>query len=404
MSRVATPQNIETLGLSSDAQALLADIVAETAPPKLDVAAESPAMPEADESPEAEINTPVSSTMPVADPSVEAFTDLLNQLAATDSEALTASTLPLLDEGAPLAQGAPKLETQEPETQEPQAKELATQADPALEEWATQDIIAAVGGAGAGATDVAADLSAADLDAIDAALAEEGGEANAKGGLLARFRRGGGDVGVLVGVKDANSAYETQASGSRLPATIIRVLVLILVAAVPPFVNLVFIQPQISDNNVKLSEMQQFEAQAVADKKAALDLDKKIVRAQKISARLAGDLPPSEDFETLFASYMAALERYGVTVNSYNISANEDRGAPIANSKMIANLVEIDLVGRYDVYAEIRRVFAEESRQIIVVEETMSARPDSLELDISAKMIVPTKGKDSGNSGGKDSE
>ena len=105
-------------------------------------------------------------------------------------------------------------------------------------------------------------------------------------------------------------------------------------------------------------------------------------------------------FETLFASYIAALERYGVKINKYNVTADKERGAPIANSKMIANLVEIDLVGRYDVYAEIRRVFVEESRQVIVVEEIMSARPDSLELDISAKMIVPTKGKD----GGKDSE
>lgn len=397
MSRVGVPENIEELDLSPDAQALLADIMAEAAPAAPDVSEAAEAAKAADVSGEIARapNTPAPGEPPppVADPSIDAFTDLLNQLGPdtptddtlTDDTPTDDATLEAWSEDDIIS-----------------AVERVTHSDDDfdVDEDLNEDLNQDLDADNKDDPNAAQDMAAANLQAIDAVLSEDDEEEPPKRGLLARFRRGGGEVGALVGVKDANSAYETQASGSRLPSTILRVLVLILVAAVPPFVNLVFIQPQISDNNRKLSEMQQFEAQSVEDKNAALDLDKKIVRAQKISARLANDLPPSEDFETLFASYIAALERYGVKINKYNVTADKERGAPIANSKMIANLVEIDLVGRYDVYAEIRRVFVEESRQVIVVEEIMSARPDSLELDISAKMIVPTKGKD----GGKDSE
>lgn len=382
MSRDGVPENIEELDLSPDAQALLADIMAEAAPAGPDVSETSDVLGEIARAPNT--SAPSEPPLPFADPSIDAFAELLNQLGPV--------TL----------------------TDDTSSNDTSTDGT-TLEAWSEDDIIGAVESATHSDDDfdvdedlnadfdadnkdnpsAAQDMAAANLQAINATLSEDDEEKPPKRGLLARFRRSGGEVGALVGVKDANSAYKTQASGLRLPSTILRVLVLILVAAVPPFVNLVFIQPQITDNNRKLSEMQQFEAQSVEDKNAALDLDKKIVRAQKISAGLADNLPPSEDFETLLASYIAALERYGVKINKYNVSADKERSAPIADSKMIANLVEIDLVGRYDVYAEIRSVFVEESRQIIVVEEIMSARPDSLELDITAKMIVPTKGKDS---------
>lgn len=365
MARNAVSDDIEKLGLSPDAAALLADILAENSPPVPMAANDAKAYAEPAVGDGEPLAAPAA-LAPVADPNVDAFTDMLNQLGVDDAD-VDALDVDGLD--------VDQIDGEETEVA----------------------MISAPNSAPNSADDTkSATVSAAELEAIDAALADQGDpNANTKGGLLARFRGGTKDVHMLVGVKDASSAYENQASGSRLPSTLLRVLFLVVVAAVPPFVNLVFIQPQISNNNIKLSEMRQFEAKAGDDKKIALDLDQKIVRAQKISARLAENLPPSSDFEALFASYMAALERYGVEINSYNISSNEERSAPISNSKMIANLVEIELVGRYDVYAEIRRVFVEESRQIIVVDEIMTALPDSLDLNIKAKMIVPTRGKDS---------
>ena len=380
MARNAVSDDIEKLGLSPDAAALLADILAENSPPVPMAANDAKAYAEPAVGDGEPLAAPAA-LAPVADPNVDAFTDMLNQLGVDDADvdALDVDEI-----------GADEIDIDGLDVD-------GLDVDQIDGEETEVAMISAPNSAPNSADDTkSATVSAAELEAIDAALADqEDPDANTKGGLLARFRRGTKDVHMLVGVKDASSAYESQASGSRLPSTLLRVLFLVVVAAVPPFVNLVFIQPQISKNNIKLSEMRQFEVKAGDDKKIALDLDQKIVRAQKISARLAENLPPSSDFEALFASYMAALERYGVEINSYNISSNEERSAPIFNSKMIANLVEIELVGRYDVYAEIRRVFVEESRQIIVVDEIMTALPDSLELNIKAKMIVPTRGKDS---------
>jgi hypothetical protein len=384
MSRVATPQNIETLGLSSDAEALLADIIAETASPKLDLVAESPAMPEAEQGLDPQVVLPVGSSTPTYDPAVAAFVDLLNQLISPEG-------MP-----APLDKSPLKIETKEP-----QAEERGTEPLVAREEWTAQKIVAPIGDAGEERKGIGADLSAADLSAVDKALAKERQEAVAIDSSPARFGWVEGDVRVVQGVKDTNSAYERQANGLRLPATIIRVFILLLIAAPLPFVNHSFNQSLISDNNYKFSEMQKLKAQALADKRAAIKLDKQIVRAQQIGARSVGNLLLLEDFETLFAAYLAAFERFGIVVNSYNISTNEDRGVTTPNGRVIANFVEIDLVGRYEIYAEIRRVFAEESRQIIVVEETMSARPQVLELNISSKLIVPTKVRGRGNKWGK---
>lgn len=385
MARKAVSDDIEKLGLSPDAAALLADILAENSPPVPMAANDAKAYAEPAVGDGEPLAAPAA-LAPVADPTVDAFTDMLNQLGVDDADvdALDVDEIGA-DEIAIDGLDVDGLDVDGLDVDQIDGEETEVA------------MISAPNSAPNSADDTkSATVSAAELEAIDAALADqEDPDANTKGGLLARFRRGTKDVHMLVGVKDASSAYENQARGSRFPSTLLRVLFLVVVAAVPPFVNLVFIQPQISNNNIKLSEMRQFEAKAGDDKKIALDLDQKIVRAQKISARLAENLPPSSDFEALFASYMAALERYGVEINSYNISSNEERSAPISNSKMIANLVEIELVGRYDVYAEIRRVFVEESRQIIVVDEIMTALPDSLDLNIKAKMIVPTRGKDS---------
>ena len=86
---------------------------------------------------------------------------------------------------------------------------------------------------------------------------------------MSRFRAGAGGVKRMIGVRNAAAAYNAQSGASLLPFTIIRAIVLVLVAAVPPAVNLAIIQPQISDNSRKLTQIRGFEAQMAENKKIA---------------------------------------------------------------------------------------------------------------------------------------
>ena len=105
-------------------------------------------------------------------------------------------------------------------------------------------------------------------DMDDAADAKAGRFA----GLMARFRVGAGGVKKLIGVRNAAATYDAQSGSSLLPFTIIRAVILVLVAAVPPAVNLAIIQPQISDNSRKLTQIRGFEAQMAENKKIADNL------------------------------------------------------------------------------------------------------------------------------------
>jgi len=212
------------------------------------------------------------------------------------------------------------------------------------------------------------------------------------GGLWSRLRGAGSGVSRLVGFKNAAAAYDAQTGASLLPYTIIRTVVLVLVAAVPPAVNLLVIQPQISDNNRKLTEMRSFEAKAKEDQRVADGLAEKIIRGQKISQRLIQTLPPTSEFESLFNKYLAALQRYGMILNSYNVAPDAERTFVVGDKKLEANIVAIELEGRYDVYAEIRNVFAKESRLLKVVEERIQPVEGSLDLRITSKLLVPTRG------------
>ncbi len=210
--------------------------------------------------------------------------------------------------------------------------------------------------------------------------------------FFGRFGRSGSSVRQIVGVKDAAAAYDAQTAGTLLPYTIARAVILLLVAAVPPLVNLMIIQPQISDNNQRLTDIGKFEAQAKEDEKQANALAEQVTRSRKTSQTLLQDLPTTSDFTTLFNNYLVALQRYGVGVMSYNVRADTERSTMVGEEIQGASIIELTLVGRYDVYTEIRRIFVEQSNRISVLDEKFKANPETLDLNISVKMLVPTRG------------
>ena len=210
-------------------------------------------------------------------------------------------------------------------------------------------------------------------------------------GLMNRFRAGAGGVKRIIGVRNAAAAYDAQSGTSLLPFTVIRAVILILVAAVPPVVNLTFIQPQISDNSRKLTQIRGFEAQMAENKKVADKVAKRLSALEQDAKRRIDRLMPSAGLETLFNSYISALQKYDIELQGYNVSPLTDRKVIIGRRVQEANLVELDLVGRYDVYVDIRKIFVDQLKIATVVTETMTPKEGSPELQIKASMMVPTK-------------
>lgn len=210
-------------------------------------------------------------------------------------------------------------------------------------------------------------------------------------GLFARIIGGGKAVKRLVGVKDASSAYNAQSGASLLPYTIIRAVVLVLVAAVPPAVNLIIIQPQISDNNRKITETLSYEAKSKEDEKRADKLDKTIAKVERRSKAMLGESIPEENLQPLVNNYVAALQRYGVDLNSYNVVSEKSRKVIVGDQVQDTMVVELDLVSRYDVYTEIRKVFAEQAGKITVLDETLTTQPGSVDLKVLSRVMIPVQ-------------
>lgn len=215
------------------------------------------------------------------------------------------------------------------------------------------------------------------------------------GGVRGFFSRLGGTGGRavkrLVGVKDAGAAYNAQSGALLLPFTIIRAVVLVLVAAVPPIVNLAIIQPQISDNNRKITETLSFQAKSKEDESVADKLAASIANVDRRSQTLMSNLMPEPDLQDLVNKYVAALQRYGVELNSYNVSSEKNRKVVVGDLVQDAVIVELDLVTRYDVYTEIRNVFAKEAEKLTVVDETFQTQPGSVDLLVQSRVMVPVR-------------
>ena len=230
-----------------------------------------------------------------------------------------------------------------------------------------------------------------ELDEFDSEVEDEVEKQSGLKGLLGRLKGGANGVRKLIGVKNVSAAYDAQSGTSLLPFTIIRAVVLLLVAAVPPAVNLIVIQPQISDNGRKLTQIRGFEAQAVENKKAADKLARKLATLEQDARRRIDILMPNQQLEDLFNRYTSALQKYDIELQSYNVSSLEERNVIIGSRVQQASLVELDLKGRYDVYVDIRRIFVDQLNNVVVLNEVLESVDNGINLNINARMMVPTK-------------
>lgn len=382
----ATPQAHDAAKtLSPQARKLLAHLSNSGAPLGSHIdAAFNPAM----DAPAADTpQTPNAAAAPVlltphSDSKADAFADLLGHI-DDGSDAI------MVDEKAALA-------VAEKYRNEKQAANIAFDDDDLLDEFvaggddAPQAFDASVDEALTPLTDAEIDAALGD-DPFGEHEANEAETGSRLSGLMTRFRVGAGGVKQLIGVRNASAAYDAQSGASLLPFTIIRAIILLLVAAVPPAVNLAIIQPQISDNSRKLTQIRSFEAQMAENKKIADKLATRLSALEQDAKRRIDKLMPNEELERLFNSYVAALQKYDIDLQGYNVSAMSDRKVIIGNRVQEASLVELDLAGRYDIYVDIRKIFVDQLKIATVVKETMMPQEGAPDLIIKASLMVPTK-------------
>lgn len=383
--------------LSADARRLLAEMSGAIEPQNdaLDMAALTQNMADADTHADTHADAASVLLTPHDDAKARAFADLLEHIDDSD--------------GTIVVDDAAALEVAEKYRSEKQAAHTTFDTDDLLEEFtpsasdaaANEGAQDAVDGGDGGDGQVA--LTDAEIDAVlggdpfdEDGFGEDGFEKDERptgrfGGLLSRFRAGAGGVTRLIGVRNAAAAYDAQSGASLLPYTIIRAIILVLVAAVPPAVNLAIIQPQISDNGRKLTQIRSFEAQMAENRKLADSMAVRLSALEQDAKRRIDKLMPNRELESLFNRYVAALQKYDIELQGYNLSAIDDRKVIIGNRVQQANLVELNLQGRYDVYVDIRKIFVDELKIASVLKETMNPQTGSPNLNIKASLMVPTK-------------
>lgn len=340
----------------------------------------------------AESPVPVMLAAAQDDPKAAAFADMLAHL---DDESGQAT----VDEAAAL-RAAEKYRAEREKTKTPAAPVMQSETDMAGEGsidaplGLSDEVLAAADEADAADADPLDDAMPDVSDALDDDEDFDFEIEETPGGIAGFFKRlsgGGRAVKRLVGVKDAAAAYNTQSGASLLPYTIIRAIVLVLVAAVPPIVNLAVIQPQISDNNRKITETLTFDARAKEDEKIADKLAASIGNVDKRTQILMQGMMEEEKLQPLVNHYVAALQRYGVALDSYNVTPDNTRKVIVGDMVQDAVMVEMDLVSRYDVYTEIRKIFATQANKVTVVDELFEAQPGSVDLKVVSRLMVPVK-------------
>ena len=100
-----------------------------------------------------------------------------------------------------------------------------------------------------------------------------------------------------------------------------------------------------------------------------------------------------EKLQPLVNSYVAALQRYGVDLNSYNVTSDATRKVIVGDMVQDTMVVEMNLVTRYDVYSEIRKVFVQQADKITVIDEKLAAQPGSVDLKVTSRVMIPVQRK-----------
>jgi len=196
-----------------------------------------------------------------------------------------------------------------------------------------------------------------------------------------------GKLKTITAVKHVRKTFEQQSSSSPLLKTMSLIFALLLVAALPPAVNLFYIQPVITDNNSKLSEISLFKSQTIKDTRQADKLLVQLKSTERNMRNLATKFSKQSEFESLYNNFLAALERYNVRIIKKNSTIDKVHGFTIGTDKKIEiKIIDLEVETRFDIYRTIREIFIKEARSVTILEERIIASPNNANLKINLKI------------------
>jgi hypothetical protein len=208
-------------------------------------------------------------------------------------------------------------------------------------------------------------------------------------------------VGQASGVADSDAPdvvrkiFEAETSSSPILKTAVFAFVLLLVAALPPILNLNYIQPTISENNRKADEIKIFQGQIAQNNRRSGDLLSQIKLLEKRSENIAGTLVDRERFEFLLQRFLAEFERFGVEIISVNNDVDAESKFIVGNNlPVLVNTVTVQLESRFEIYQSLRKEFIDEIKNVAIIEESLIANQDTNLLNVSLKMAIALKGKE----------
>ncbi len=192
-----------------------------------------------------------------------------------------------------------------------------------------------------------------------------------------------------VGLKDVRRAFEQQTRKSPFAMTFFLLVVVLLVAGIPPLINLAYIQPTITDNNQKLSMIANFKVQTEAKFDESKILQNKIKKLKKNLGGYALNVKKQDEYNFMVSAFLSALERYDVKILSNQSWVDESLTTKLDDKNIIEGvMMALEIQSRFDVYQSIRNIFIEQLSSVSVIEEKITALPGENELNIKLKMAI----------------
>lgn len=215
-----------------------------------------------------------------------------------------------------------------------------------------------------------------------------------RGILRQSIGRGNNDAGVLVGTKDVKKTFQLETTASPLPKTLMLSFLLLLVAAVPPVMNFGYIQPTISDYNLKIDKIAVFEARIKQNAEMSDNLSVQIKNLQRRSEALAATLISQQRYDFILQKFIAAFEQYGGEIISVTNQIDPESSLQLGKAVNVSvNIVTMEIESRYEIYRSIREIFMKEIKSVYVIEEVLTTKPNSNVLKIKLKMAVAYGGE-----------
>lgn len=195
----------------------------------------------------------------------------------------------------------------------------------------------------------------------------------------------------FMGQKNAAHAWGIQTTKDGAVQVILVTCLLLGLIFAAPLVHVLMLTPQLAENAHKLEEIKKFQNSANADAAEAQALLRRVRRAQKLSGQFATHLLLSTQHDTLLQSYLAALERFGITVNMFDVRRDNDASPELPNAAIRVQIVTLELQGQFDIYRDIRNIFMAEARHVTVLEEHVASIAQTQDVHVKSRLMLAAR-------------